>query len=63
MFLSLRIIYVEKDLNSKIKIMHERALRNAYQDKKSSFETLLKRDKSTPIHMKNSNTRLLSYLR
>ena len=33
--------------------MHERALKIVYQDKKSSFETLLKRDKSTSIHVKN----------
>ena len=40
MFLSLRIIYVERGLNNKIKIIHERALMNVYQDKKYSFETI-----------------------
>ena len=40
-------------LNNKINNIHERALRIVYQDKKSSFETLLKRDKSTSIHVKN----------
>ena len=30
-----------------------RALRIVYEDKKLSFETLLKREKSTSIHMKN----------
>ena len=33
--------------------MHERALRTVYQDKKSSFETLLKCDESMSIHVKN----------
>ena len=42
-----------RGLNTKINNMHERALRIVYQDKKSSFETLLKLDKSTSIHVKN----------
>ena len=42
-----------RGLNNKINTMHERALRTVYQDKKSSFETLLKRDKSMSIHVKN----------
>ena len=42
-----------RGLNNKINNIHERALRIVYQDKKSSFETLLKRDKSTSIHVKN----------
>ena len=42
-----------RGLNSKINNIHERALRIVYQDKKSSFETLSKRDKSTSIHVKN----------
>ena len=37
----------------KINNIHERALRIVYQDKKFSFETLLKRDKFVSIHMKN----------
>ena len=32
--------------------MHERALRIVYPDKNSFFETLLKRDTSTSIHIK-----------
>ena len=39
--------------NNKINNLHEKALRTVYQDKKSSFETLLKRDKSVSIHIKN----------
>ena len=41
-----------KDLNNKINNLHERALRTIYQDKKSSFETLLKHVKSVSIHVK-----------
>ena len=42
-----------RGLNNKIKNIHERILRIVYQNKKSPFETLLKRNKSTSIHMKN----------
>ena len=42
-----------RGLNNKINNIHERALRLVYQEKKFSFETLLKRDKSVSIHMKN----------
>ena len=42
-----------RDLNDKINNLHERALRTVYQGKKSSFETLLKYDKSVSIHVKN----------
>ena len=46
-------MYHSRGSSNKINNIHERALRIVYQDKKSSFETLLKRDKSTSIHMKN----------
>ena len=42
-----------RSVNNKINNIHERALRIVYHDKISSFKTLLKRDKSTSIHMKN----------
>ena len=42
-----------RGLNNKINKIHERALSIVYQDKKSSFVTLVKGDKSTSIHMKN----------
>ena len=41
-----------RSLNNKINNVHERALRIVYQDKKFSFKTLLKRGKSTSIHVK-----------
>ena len=42
-----------RDLNNKVNNLHERALRTVYQDKKSSFETLLKHGESVSIHVKN----------
>ena len=42
-----------RGLNNKINNLHERALRTFYRDKKSSFETFLKPDKSASIHIKN----------
>ena len=42
-----------RSLNNKIKNLHERALRIAFQDKKLDFETLLKNNKSVTIHVKN----------
>ena len=42
-----------RGLNNRINNLHERALRIAYQDKKSDFETLLKNDKSVTIHVRN----------
>ena len=42
-----------RGLNNKINDIHERVLRIVHQDKKSSSETLLKRGKSTSIHVKN----------
>ena len=42
-----------RGLNHKIINLHGRALRTVYQDKKSSFETLLKYGKSASIHVEN----------
>ena len=42
-----------RGLNNKINNLHERTLRNVYQDKKSGFETLLKNDNSVTIHLRN----------
>ena len=46
-------MYHGRGLNNKINNLHERALRTVYQDKKSSFETLLRHGKSVSIHVKN----------
>ena len=42
-----------RGLNNKINTMHESALWIVYQDKKLSFETLLKREKFLSFHIKN----------
>ena len=42
-----------RGLNNKINIIYKRALRIVDQVKKSSFESLLKREKSTSIHVKS----------
>ena len=39
--------------NNKINRLHERCLRLIYNDKRSSFEDLLKKDNSVSIHHKN----------
>ena len=46
-------MYHGRGLNNKINNIHERALKIVYQDKNSSFKTLLKCEKSTSIHLKN----------
>ena len=40
-------------MNNKINRLHERALRIAYKDHASSFESLLEKDRSVTIHQKN----------
>ena len=42
-----------RTLNNKINRLHERALRIVYSDYKSSFNTLLEKDGSFPIHHRN----------
>ena len=40
-------------LNNKMNHLHERTLRIPYSDKSSSFQDLLKKDNSVPIHYRN----------
>ena len=42
-----------RTLDNKINKLHERALRLAYEDRKSTFEGLFNKDKSVTIHQKN----------
>ena len=42
-----------RGLNNRINNLHEHALSIVYQDKELDFETLLKKDKSLTIHLKN----------
>ena len=51
-------MFHSRKLNSRIKKLHERALRIVYQDYLSSFTELLEKDKSTTIH--NRNIQLLA---
>ena len=39
--------------NNRINHLHERALRIVYNDNQSSFENLLRKDRSVSIHHKN----------
>ena len=42
-----------RKLNNKINRLHERCLRLIYSDRVSSYEELLEKDNSVPIHQKN----------
>ena len=42
-----------RGVNNKINHLHERSLRIVYKDNISSFEDLLKRDRSFTIHQRN----------
>ena len=46
-------MFHDKSLYNKINKMHLRALRSAYRDYESNFETLLKRDNSVAVHQRN----------
>ena len=42
-----------RGLKKKINLLHEKALRIAYKDELSDFETMLKKDYAMTIHVKN----------
>ena len=46
-------MFYTKELNNRINSLHERVLRLTYQNRNSSFDELLKRDKSVSIHYGN----------
>ena len=46
-------MFHSRGLNNKINSLHERGLRITYGDRSSSFEDLLKKDNSAPIHHRN----------
>ena len=46
-------MFYSRKLNNKINKIHERALRIVYQNFTLSFEDLLKKDDSVPIHYRN----------
>ncbi len=49
-------MFHSRNLNNKINKIHERALRIAYKDYESNFETLLEKDRTVTIHTKNLQT-------
>ena len=52
-YLSLNWMFHNRDLNNKLNIIHERALRIAYKDSLSSSENLLPKDISIIVHQRN----------
>ena len=52
-------VFHSRHLNNKINRIHERALRIAYKDFESSFNTLLERDDSVCTHTQNLQTRMI----
>ena len=44
---------IERGLNNEINHFHEKALRIAYKDELSDFETMLEKDHTLTIHVKN----------
>ena len=40
-------------MNNKMNHLHERCMRRVYRDKTSSFEEVLEKDRSVPIHIRN----------
>ena len=55
-YIPLTWMFHDRNLEHKINRVHERALRCIYMDDQSSFEDLLKKDKSFSIHHKNIQT-------
>jgi len=49
----LALMFRSRKFNNNINKLHERALRITYRDQSSSFESLLKKDSSSTIHVKN----------
>ncbi len=49
-------MFHSRELNNRINRIHERSLRIVYQDHKTSFEALLKKDQSFTIHERNIQT-------
>ena len=53
MYCPLIWMFCQRSSNTRINHLHERALRIVYNDNKSTFEDLLKKDNSVSIHHKN----------
>ncbi len=46
-------MFCDRTLNNKINHIHERALRITYKDMRTDFDTMLLRDNSVPLHIRN----------
>ena len=46
-------MFQTKELNDRVNCLHEKALRLTFQNRNSSFDELLKLDKSVSIHYRN----------
>ena len=46
-------MFHSRKLNNRINNIHERALRIVFKDSESTFQQLLKQNKSVPIHQRN----------
>ena len=55
-------MFHSRKTNSKINNIHERTLRIVYKDSISSFEELLKKDKSFCIHHRNIQSLIIELL-
>ena len=53
----------ERGLNNKINHLHEKALRIAYKDGLSDFETMLETDNTVMIHVKNLKLLMIEILK
>ena len=62
-YCSLIWMFHSRGVNSKINHLHERSLRIAYKDNISSFEDLLKRDRSFTIHQRNIQSLAIELLK
>ena len=55
-YCSLIWMFHSRSINNKINHLHERSLRIVYKDNISSFEDLLKKDRSFTIHQSNTQS-------
>ena len=56
-------MFHSRKLNNSINMHHERALGSTYSDQNSSFESLLKKDSSSTVHVKNLKVMLTEMLK
>ena len=57
------LMFHSRSVNDKINHLHERSLRIVYKDNISSFEDLLKKDRSFTIHQRNIQSLAIELLK